>query len=426
MVHLVVTGALLLSLGASLRLLRPLHPVQLWLAAWSVSLSLYSLRLIPYRPMGFLTGALILGATAGFALGVIGVERALSRRARARLRPLSIAEDAPAVKIGAAIALTGTAALLALFLAQAVRGYGVHDTLVSSASVRRAVENGDFAITVKYAYFALTAVPLSVLAALLSEGRERRGWALAAAAAIGAIYFTTARSAIWLAAGSAVFVWALVAQSRLGLRQLAYAGGGLVALGAVILVGGGSLIGKTFHRTDLSMIRTSFSDHSYLEPVAIPYEYASNPIAALDLQVKAEPTWGHARGCATLAPACRVLRTLGLPTRPEPSLRAFTAAPVRWNTYTALDRPIVDGGPALVVPIILLLGAAVGVAWVVVSARSAGGIFAYALVGPAVLFTPAANFAATEHFLGPLVIGGGLLWTGRQLARRRVREPSLV
>src|SRR2546423_9768871 len=46
-----------------------LHPTQVWTGSWAVASVLYSLRLLPYRDLSWLTAALICGAVVVFAAG---------------------------------------------------------------------------------------------------------------------------------------------------------------------------------------------------------------------------------------------------------------------------------------------------------------------------------------------------------------------
>ena len=72
---------------------------------------------------------------------------------------------------------------------------------------------------------------------------------------------------------------------------------------------------------------------------------------------------------------------VGLPTEPVPAVRGFTSPPLSWNTYTALDGPLLDGGRALVLPIVAALGVIVGMAWRQALRGTPAGVVCFAVLG---------------------------------------------
>jgi hypothetical protein len=87
-----------------------------------------------------------------------------------------------------------------------------------------------------------------------------------------------------------------------------------------------------------------------------------------------------------------------------PQIRPFTARPLQWNTYTALDVPLIDGGTAMLIPILALIGILTGLLWRVACRRQTLGVVAYALESVALL-TAAGSF----NFTAPALVGGFLI-----------------
>ena len=134
-----------------------------------------------------------------------------------------------------------------------------------------------------------------------------------------------------------------------------------------------------------------------LSPLALPYQYATAPIASLDVQMDAIGSVGRTDGCATVEWACAVFRRVGLDAEPYPRIRPFTRAPLRWNTYTALDAPLLDGGPWLVPIEIGGFGVLMGALWTLSSLGAVGGRILYAILSPAVF-----DLHGVEQLPGPL------------------------
>jgi hypothetical protein len=192
-----------------------------------------------------------------------------------------------------------------------------------------------------------------------------------------------------------------------------------------VFVLGGRLIGKTFENNSyLQAVPSVFRDHRSISDAALPYQYSTAPIAALDVRVEASTTWGTSYGCATLSDGCRILSALGADLEPVDRVRPFTAEPLPWNTYTALDAPLIDGGLALCAPIVGILGLLVGSLWGLAQRQSAYAVSAYALLAPAML-TASGSFSFTaSHLLGAILISSALLLGCGLLDRHIVRMPS--
>jgi hypothetical protein len=302
------------------------------------------------------------------------------------------------------IALGLTAILLTGFLVQATAHYGIKAVLTNSVNLRTAIGAGALALTIKYVYAALAATVLCALIAG-STPASRLKWAAAAVLSASSTYFSTGRATLVLAA-TAGFVGFLLARRRPLSRMQLIAGAALVgALSLTIFLAGGQLVGKTFENNpSLQAVPSTFTAHREWSLFALPYEYASAPIAALDVQVDATRTWGSSHGCAALSEACRVLNRIGFDVHGVSRVRPFTAEPLRWNTYTALDVPLLDGGLAFAIPIVGLIGLLLGALWSLARRRSLLAASAYAILSPAAL-TSSGSFSFTApHFLGAIFI----------------------
>jgi hypothetical protein len=180
---------------------------------------------------------------------------------------------------------------------------------------------------------------------------------------------------------------------------------GLIVLALVVFVVGGRMIGKTFeNHPSFSAIPSVLTEHDPLTELALPYQYASAPIPALDVQVDRTATWGTTHGCATFAELCRVAERLG-PDLPAASrVRPFTIEPLAWNTYTALDTPLLDGGLVFAVPILAVAGLLVGFIWSAARGRHVTAVSTYALIAPAIVTAYGQfNFTA-PHIIGAIII----------------------
>ena len=125
----------------SFAFLPPLHPGQIWSFVWLAALGLFSLRLLPYRPLGSSTVWLIAVGSASFILGTLAAKPVLGK-------PLETLSEKTAVSSrvivsAAAASCVLTAVMLATFLAQITRSYGLRSALVSSQEVRSAIQNGE-------------------------------------------------------------------------------------------------------------------------------------------------------------------------------------------------------------------------------------------------------------------------------------------
>ena len=127
------------------------------------------------------------------------------------------------------------------------------------------------------------------------------------------MYFSTGRATIIIAVVIAGVAYA-TARARPISKARFLTGVGAVGVAALLIfVAGGLIIGKTFENNrELQWLPSVFSRHSAVSSLALPYQYATAPVAGLDVQVEVSSTWGDAHGCATLSEACQAIRTAGI------------------------------------------------------------------------------------------------------------------
>jgi oligosaccharide repeat unit polymerase len=399
----------------ALAILPPLHPAQIWTVVWALAVGAYSWRLLPYSPLSSLGQLLIGGSTLMFVGGTFLGGHVVARVARAQTEG-SADDSERRVHIAAMLALATNAFGLCAFLLQAARSFGLRNALVSSPQVRHAVQTGAFNITIKYVYVAVAAAALCGAAAAI--GPHRRRWAVGAGAAVLTTYFTTGRATVVAASAVALCAYALTRRRLPSKRTFIATGAAVAVLALGVFTLGGSLIGKTFDDSELVSIDSVFSRHAGLHALALPYEYVSAPIAAFGVETAVDGSLPKLRGCASFSYACSALRHIGLDAEPLPAVRPFTSRPLRWNTYTALDAPLLDGGPWLVLPATLVAGLALGALWGAARRRRLLGILFYAALTPAIVTS-----AGSNNFTAPMLLGAILtiictLWLASALERR--------
>jgi oligosaccharide repeat unit polymerase len=410
----IVPAVLLLAVFAgSLMRLPALHPLQIWSGSWTISLTAYALRLLPYRHLSWLTVLLICGSTLIFALGALVGQRidrlAAVKGAAAQRQALSPA----GVRLAARISLIIGGLLLAVFLGDLARRYGVTSALRVSRNVRLALVSGSAPKAFAYSEFAIAASALCALAAAQAQHRaSRRRWLLACACAVASLYFSTARQLVVDALIVALVVVALssgwrVARGRLIALLLAV---GIAAL--VVFIGVGAIIGNTYQTNDVSKFDNLFSRNSAISWAAPAYVDVSAPIPALEIAVHVSNTWGRAYGCATWPFECHMLHRLGLHVEQQPLRPPFTQFPLPWNAYTFLGSLLNDGGTALVLLLVGLCGALCGAIWSL-HRVSPYGTLAYAFVVPALVWAYRQNLLDVQLDAALLVVL--LAWVATRL-----------
>jgi hypothetical protein len=383
--------------------LPPLHPAQLWSIPWAIAAGLYLIHLLPYRPLDIETAVLASSSGLVFVLGTLFGERIDGRLAAEPDQRRRV--DSATIQSAAVVALGLTALMLFAFLGQATRQFGVRATVVSTATVRGAIAAGDFPLTIKYVYAAIAATALCAIAAARDSGSRLTPWHAAALLSISSIYFSTGRGTLVLTILVAVIAYLLARKRRLSRVRFISGSVGVGVLALAIFIAGGDLIGKTFaNNPGLQAVPSTFTEHPRLRVLALPYEYASAPIAALDIQVDAAIPLGATHGCAAFSEACRVLNRLGLPLQGASRIRPFTREPLPWNTYTALDVPLLDGGLVFLLPIMGLIAISLGALWHFARRGSLIAICSYAVLAPAAVASSGSfNFTA-PHLVGAIII----------------------
>ena len=285
---------LLSVLVVALLRLPPLHPIQIWCGSWTISLTLYALRLLPYRDLSWLTVAVICGSTITFSLAVLagdwGGRRAFLRDAKPRAR-----SHAPAaVRLAARASLLTAATLLAVFLAQVAQRYGLLNALRVSEAVRMGLINGAAPKSFVYSEFAIVAAALCSLAAALAVDRaSRRRWLIACACAVASLYFSTGRQLVANASIVAVVVFVFVRGRPILRRTAIRLTVGVALLTLFVFLGVGAVIGNSYHTRDESRFDNFFSRSPAISWLAPAYVDISAPIPALDIAVRF-----HAHGAA--------------------------------------------------------------------------------------------------------------------------------
>lgn len=410
--------------GILLRRLGPLHPATLWAAPFAITTTLFALALLPYRDMAPAAAVLLAAATTAFcATAVAGGRRRRSEPSRAQ--GASAGRLAPRA---AGAGLLVLAAWLAAFLVEVAAAHGWRATVISSAEVRQDLQAGAAGLTIKYVYATTAAAALCALAAARAElRRDRRAWLAGAAVAAGSAYFSTGRSNMVLPLAAAAIVYATARGLRPGLLATLRAGAIAAVVVFAVFTAGGQIIGKTYDNAPVSRVDSAFAGRPLLQPFALPYQYATAPIGALGVQVSVAGEIPRTDGCATFSVACQLASAAGIAAEPVPRIRPFTAEPLPWNTYTALDLPLLDAGPAGVIAFFLVAGFLAGA----VHARALQGralwLVTYGIVASAIVVAPVQNNFLAPHVIGALVIGAGLLAAAAVAPRARrygVRLPG--
>jgi oligosaccharide repeat unit polymerase len=411
-VPLVVTLAVFAL--ALIRLPR-LHPIQIWSASWAVSLTMYTLRLLPYRSLSWLTVGLICGSTLTFSLGVLAGDLASRRSLLRGVTTRPNAPNATGIRLAAGASLLAGAVLLLIFLAQLAQHYGLAGALRASRTVRLALVHGEAPKAFVYSEFAIVAAALCSLAAALATDRAScRRWLVASACAIASLYFSTARQQLVDAFLIAVIIFALT-RGRVVIRVGAVKlGAALMLITLAIVLGVGAIIGNTYKTNEVSTFDNFFTRTSAVSWLSPAYVDVSAPIPALDIAVKVSRTWGRASGCATAPFECRMLRHLGAGAEVQPLAPAFTRSPVPWNAYTFLGTLLNDGGTALVLVLAGLCGVLFGVIWSL-HRRATYGTLLYAFSIPVLVWAYRQNLLDVQMDAAVLAIG--LAWLGTRVAR---------
>jgi hypothetical protein len=145
------------------------------------------------------------------------------------------------------VSLLAGSILLAVFVVQLTRRYGLVSALRVSRTVRLALVGGSGPKSFVYSEFAIVAAALCSLAAVLAVDRASRWrWLLACACAIGSLYFSTGRQLIANALIIAVIVFVLAPSRPIIRGRLIGLTAGVALITLVIFLGVGAVIGNTY------------------------------------------------------------------------------------------------------------------------------------------------------------------------------------
>ena len=359
MPQVILTACVAIAAVVAFVRLPALHPAVLVLFPWALTLGLFQVDLLSYRPLSTSTALLIGACLATFAVGSLVGDRLGEKDRQASSRGGAQIDIERAAAVICVLAACG----LLLFLAQVATRFGARAALVADPHVRLAVGGGATQFTIKYIYLAFAAAALCGMAAAgAASARRRWSWAACAVASVSAEYFSTGRSNILLAALMACVGWA-VTRGSLSRRHLAAAAAAIGVVALVSFFAVGALLGKTAGASDLFSYENVFATHPWLKQLALPYQYLTAPVGGLNIVADISPEFGRAHGCATLSVGCSAGRRLGLPMQPEPQLTAFTAPPSTENTFTAFYDPVIDVGPWLAPLMMAAFGLAAGRLW---------------------------------------------------------------
>lgn len=400
--------------------LPPLHPIQIWSGSWSVSLTMYALRLLPYRDLSWLTVAVICGSTIAFSLAALAGDWGGRRTFTRYANPPAHTHTPAAVRLAARASLVTAATLLAVFLAQVAQRYGLPNALRVSEAVRMGLVNGAAPKSFVYSEFAVVAAALCSLAAALAVDRaSRRRWLIACACAVASLYFSTGRQLVANALIIAVVVFVFTRRRPILRRTAIRLTATVALLTLVVFLGIGAVIGNSYPTSDESRFDNFFSRNRAISWLAPAYVDISAPIPALDLAVKFSSTWGRSSGCATAPFECRMLHKAGLDVEQQALAPPFTQLPVPWNAYTFLGVLLKDGGTALVLLLAALCGLVCGAIWSLHRSRRTYGTLLYAFIVPALVWAYRQNLVDVE--IDAAILTVGLVWA----ATRMCRSPRL-
>jgi oligosaccharide repeat unit polymerase len=399
---------------AALARLPPLHPIQIWSGSWTVSLAMFTLRLLPYRSLTWLTVGIICASTFAFSLAVLGAERVGWRRFSPTTQRQTQALTPAGVRLAAQVSLLIGAILLAIFLAQVTQRYGVVNALRVSETVRMGLVSGAAPKSFVYSEFAIAAAALCALSAALTLDRaSRRRWLIGCACAVASLYFSTGRQLIANAAIVAVIVFVFVGGRPIRRGMAIRLAAAVALLTLVVFLGVGAVIGNSYHTRDESRFDNFFSRNAAVSWLAPAYVDISAPIPALDIAVKFSPTWGRTHGCATAPFECRMLHKAGLDVQQQPLAPPFTQPPVPWNAYTFLGVLLTDGGTVLVVILAALFGLFAGAVWSLHRAGRTYGTLLYAFIVPALVWAYRQNLVDVE--IDAAILTLGLVWVATRM-----------
>jgi oligosaccharide repeat unit polymerase len=395
------------------------NPAAVFLAAWTTSLALYALRLLPYPALGPETVALIGGSAFAFVggvwLGGHGAWRDTAADAGRWFRHLHDLMDRRVVSlllVGLLIlGLTATT----LYVVAVARELGILAFALDLASVR--VARGHLRYPGALTWGAALYIWLLAAGAGSAYRLPRWTYVLAVTALIP-FTLTTGRTELFFVAISGVvgFLLRQGERPRVTPRQVLAVGGIGVFLLAAFL-GLSELMMKSGRYLALDL-----GFPAPLASLADPYIYASGAIPALDWLVHDVARALDLTGPLSFWPAHRALYALDLGLPPADWVSAFIEIPFRFNTYTFLEPYLREYGFAGCFLATFLLGLAGG--WlhrVALVGACPPARIPYAILAFAIALSPMVNHFSQLVVPMLIVIVTVLTWTAAT-ASRLVRD----
>jgi len=310
------------------------NPAALFLAAWSTSLTLYALGLLPYRALAPETVVLIGGSCAAFVGGVwigrMGGWRDTGSRAGDWFRRLHAQLDRRVVSLLLIGLLVAGLMATTLYVVAVTRRFGILAFALDLSSIRAAKAELQYPAVLTWG----AALYVWLLAAGAGATYRLPKWTYwLAAVALVPFTLTTGRTELFFVAitGVVAFFLRQGEDTRPTLRHVLAVGGiGVLLLGAFLGLSTLLLKRGRFVALDLGF-------PSSISSMADPYIYASGAPAALDWLVHDGSRALDLSGPLSLWPAHRVLYGVGLGTAPANWVAEFVDIPFQFNTYTFLE-----------------------------------------------------------------------------------------
>ncbi|MGE0357598.1 MAG: hypothetical protein AB7P08_11875 [Burkholderiales bacterium] len=314
------------------------------LAAWSVTLVLYRLRLIDWYPSGDAVLPIFAAVLVSFTASVTAFRGAYARtldqvgEAVASIPTLPIAARPWHIPDTAlwALHLVGFAGL-GLYLREILEIFdgfaGLLDTLFSASHLIRQADTE--LIGIYFSYFGWMAIPLTVLRWRVDGRPPRLLLAAAALQVAGNLLYIDRTRPIWIMFVSVIVIFPFV--RGFALRQLALRALGVATFGIAAFYAIGFWIGKTGE---------GFFYYGHVgvsQELAILYYYLTSGFAYFEAILDSAPVVDYVPQ-RTLYPLFKVLALLGLVDDPPSQVLPFVETPFPANVGTFLEPLYSDGG----------------------------------------------------------------------------------
>lgn len=339
-------------------------PATLFLAAWSATLGLFFLRLLPYPPLSGATAALLAGAVGLFLCGAAAGQRLMQGPPIESVSSRQISANAWVLGY-CALGLAGIAWYVWLVITTLGRR-----AIEDPYAVRTALGTHEIPSTFLFLAFFCVAGPMLAVAMWLSGARLSRLTVATAAVCGAATWLSTDRTQFFTLVLGAFFGFVFQRGATLTWVPLVQA----VVVAALLLVvnflGVGMLMGKTPATLGLSLQLPAATEPRQPEPIGSEeggppsapvrllargttlYLYATASYGALN-SLMAQPA-PRTHGVYTIYPVARLLERLGAIRGAVPPYVLFSrplrlqdgSSDKRFNAYTFLVYPLLDFGVA--------------------------------------------------------------------------------